>query len=179
MNKNVIVISTSMREGGNSDIMANEFARGASDAGHQVEVVSLHNKTINFCIGCLACQKNGKCVFNDDADKIVQKMLNADVVVFATPVYFYEMTGQMKTLLDRTNPLFASNYQFKDIYLLMSAADSDKSAMDGTKQGVQGWVDCYSNAKLKGTVFAGGVTGVGDIRGHKAIDESYLMGKSI
>ena len=79
---------------------------GARETGHKVEKVSLKDKTIGFCKGCLACQKTGNCVIQDDAGEIVEKMLHADVLVFATPVYYYEMSGQMKTLLDRANPLY-------------------------------------------------------------------------
>lgn len=74
---------------------------GARRAGHEVEKVSLKDKTIGFCKGCLACQKTGSCVIRDDAGAIVEKMLHADVLVFATPIYYYEMSGQMKTMLDR------------------------------------------------------------------------------
>lgn len=65
-------------------------------------------------------------------------MRSAEVIVFATPIYFYEMCGQMKTLLDRTNPLFPSDYAFRDIYLLASAADGAESAMDGAVKGLAG-----------------------------------------
>ena len=106
MSKNVLILSTSPRKGGNSDLLADAFAAGAREAGHEVEKVCLYDKDIAFCRGCLACQKTQRCVIRDDADAIAQKMLTADVLVFATPIYFYEMCGQMKTMLDRTNPLF-------------------------------------------------------------------------
>ena len=88
-----------------------------------------------------------------------QTMRSAEVIVFATPIYFYEMCGQMKTLLDRTNPLFPSDYAFRDIYLLASAADGAESAMDGAVKGLQGWIDCFEKARLKGVVRGVGVTG--------------------
>ena len=115
----------------------------------------------------------------DDADILIQKMAAADVIAFATPVYFYEMCGQMKTLLDRTNPLFPIPYKFKDIYLLTTAADSEQHAMDGVIKGLQGWIDCFEKARLAGTVFAGGVTSVGEIQGHPALKKAYEMGKNI
>ena len=101
MRKSVLVISTSLRQGSNSDLLAEEFIRGAREAGHTVEKVSLAGKEIGFCRGCMACQRSrsGHCVIQDDADAIVQKMAQADVLVFATPIYYYEMSGQMKTLL--------------------------------------------------------------------------------
>ena len=135
MSKKVLIISTSPRKGGNSDTMAEEFARGAREAGHEVEKIGLWDKTIGFCRGCLACQKTGRCVIHDDADMIAQKMQTADVIVFATPIYYYEMSGQMKTMLDRGNPLYSSDYAFREIYLLATAADTDDSSMDGAAKG--------------------------------------------
>ena len=96
--KKVIVISTSLRHGSNSDMLAKKFVEGAKTAGNEVEKISLVDKSIQFCKGCLACQKLGRCVINDDANEIMAKVLNADVVCWATPIYYYEMSGQMKTL---------------------------------------------------------------------------------
>ena len=101
MSKNVLVISTSPRRNGNSKLLADAFANGARQAGNSVENISLHDKTICFCKGCLSCQKSQRCVIHDDADTIAQKMRAADVLVFATPIYYYGMSGQMKTMLDR------------------------------------------------------------------------------
>ena len=105
MSKKILVISTSPRKNGNSDLLADEFVRGAQEAGHQVEKISLYDKTISFCRGCLSCLNTQRCVIHDDADTIAQKMKAADSIVFATPVYYYGMCGQMKTMLDRANPL--------------------------------------------------------------------------
>lgn len=85
MSKQILVISTSPRKGGNSDMLAEELIRGAREAGNDVEKVTLYDKTIGFCKGCLTCQSTQRCVIHDDADTIAQKMLNADVLVFATP----------------------------------------------------------------------------------------------
>lgn len=99
MPKHILVISTSPRKGGNSETLANEFIRGAEESGSQVEKVCLYDKTISFCKGCLTCLKTRTCIIHDDAEIIAQKMKTADVLVFATPVYYYEMSGQMKTML--------------------------------------------------------------------------------
>ena len=101
MSKNVLVISTSIRPNSNSEMLANAFADGARTSGNDVEVVSLKDKTIGFCQGCLACQKLGRCVIKDDANEITEKMFSSDVIVWATPIYYYEMCGQMKTMIDR------------------------------------------------------------------------------
>lgn len=179
MSKKVLVISTSPRKGGNSETLADEFIRGAREAGNDVEKVPLYDKDIRFCKGCLVCQNTQRCVIHDDADTIVQNMLTADVIVFATPIYYYRMCGQMKTLLDRANPLFPTDYQFRDIYLLAAAAEEDGHTVDGAVTGLQGWIDCFEKARLAGTVFAGGVTTVGEIQNHPALKQAYELGKNV
>ena len=114
---NVLVISTSLRPHSNSDLLTERLIAGAREAGHQVEHISLKGKEIRFCIGCLACQKTLCCVQKDDAVWIAEKMKEADTLVFSTPIYYYEMSGQMKTLLDRMNPLYAADYRFRKVYL--------------------------------------------------------------
>lgn len=177
--KNIFIISTSLRNGGNSEALADAFKRGAVENGHNVEEISLRDKNIGFCNGCLACQSTQKCVIQDDANMIIEKMRDADVLVFATPIYFYEMCGQMKTLLDRTNPLFPAQYSFRDIYLLAASADEDLAAMDGAVKGLQGWIDCFEKTSLSGVVRGVGATQTGDIRkATAALQAAYLMGKN-
>ncbi len=175
----ILVITTSPHRGGNSDSLAAEFARGAQEAGNEVEIVSLIGKEINFCRGCLACQKTLRCVIRDDADAIREKMLDADVIAWATPVYYYSVSGQMKTMMDRTNPLYAADYRFRDVYLLASAAEYEPGTVEGTVKTLQGWVDCFVKARLAGVVFADGVSEKGDIAGHTALLQAYEMGKSV
>ena len=180
MSQKVLIISCSPRRGANSEILAGEFERGAREAGHEVELISLRDKQIGFCKGCLACQKTGRCVLHDDADQIARKMLNAEVIAFATPVYFYEMCGQMKTMLDRTNPLFPADYAFRDIYLLAAAADDAERAMDGVVKGLEGWISCFEKAGLKGVLRGLGLTGPGEAKGVDAfLQAAYDMGKSL
>lgn len=179
MSKKVLIISTSPRKGGNSDTLAEEFAKGAREAGHDVGKIGLWDKTIGFCRGCLACQKTKRCVIRDDADTIAQKMLTADVIVFATPIYYYEMSGQMKTMLDRANPLYPADYAFRDIYLLATAADTEEGAIDGAVKGLEDWIACFEKARLAGTVFGGGADAVGTIQGNPALKSAYEMGKKV
>lgn len=177
--KKVLIICTSPRKGGNSDTLAAEFARGVKETGNNVEIISLIGKDIKFCRGCLTCGKTQRCVIHDDADIIREQMLHADVIVWATPVYYYCVSGQMKTMIDRANPLYSSDYQFRDVYLLASAAEDEDYTVEGTIKAVQGWVDCFEKVTLKGVVFAGGVNEKGDIAGHKALGEAYEMGKQV
>ena len=179
MSKNVLIISSSPRKGGNSETLAASFAKGAEEAGHKVETIYLREKKYGFCKGCLACLTLGHCVIDDDAVEIAARMHDADVLVFATPVYYYSVSGQLKTMLDRANPLFDSDYAFTKAYLLAAAAEDGEETVEGTVKAVQGWVDCFERCELAGTVFAGGVNGVGDIAGHPALEEAYQMGKEI
>lgn len=179
MSKKVLVISTSLRPNSNSEALADEFVRGATEAGHEVEKLSLRGKDIRFCRGCLACGKLGKCVIDDDMNPIIRKMHDADVIAFATPIYYYEMSGQMKTLLDRANALYDSDYCFRDIYMLTAAAEDEAETPEGAVHGLGGWIACYPKCHLAGSVFAGGVNGMGDIAGHKALTEAYEMGRSV
>ena len=179
MSKKVLVISTSPRKEGNSDTLADAFVQGAREAGNTVEKVSLYDKTIGFCKGCLTCVRTRRCVIRDDAEPIVRQMLTADVIAFATPIYYYGMCGQMKTLLDRSNPLYSADYRFRDIYLLSAAAEEGEHTADGAVTGITGWVDCFDKARLAGTVFAGGVTAVGDIQGHPAVRKAREMGREL
>ena len=178
MSKKILIVSTSPRKNSNSEALALAFADGAKEAGHEVDFISLRGKTVNFCRGCFVCQEKLRCVIRDDADEICQKALTADVLVFATPIYYYEMSGQLKTLLDRLNPLFPSDYAFQDIYLMTAAAEAEDSVPERAISGVEGWVECFERARLAGTAFMGGVTEAGENPEHPALKEARLMGRN-
>ncbi|MDO4497989.1 MAG: flavodoxin family protein [Bacteroidales bacterium] len=177
--KKVIVISTSLRAGSNSDMLADKFIEGAQAAGHNVEKITLIGKEIQFCKGCLACQKLGKCVIKDDANDIMQKVLNADVICWATPIYYYEMSGQMKVLIDRMNAMYSLDYKFRDVYLLTVAAEDGADVPKRAETGLTGWTDCYPKSRLAGTLFCGGVGGPRSIEGNAKLQEAYEFGKNI
>ena len=177
--KQVIVISTSLRHGSNSDMLAEKFAEGARSAGNEVEKVALVGKEIQFCKGCMACQKLGRCVINDDVNDIMAKVLRADVVVWATPIYYYEMSGQMKTLIDRMNAMYPLDYQFRDVYLLTTAAEDDEETPKRAESGLKGWIDCYPKSRLAGTIFCGGVNDAREIEGKAKLQEAFEMGKRV
>lgn len=156
-----------------------EFAKGAKDAGHEVTEITLRDKNIGFCKGCFACLKLGHCVIDDDAVEIAKMMHDAQVLVFATPIYYYEMSGQMKTMLDRANPLYGTDYAFTDVYFLSTAAEDENDVDSRALSGMEGWISCFDRAKLAGTVFAGGVNDAGEIAGHPALKKAYEMGKEL
>jgi len=177
--KKVIVISTSLRRGSNSCQLADRFAEGARSAGNEVEKISLAGKEIRFCKGCLACQQTGACVIKDDVPPIMERVLNADVVCWATPIYYYEMSGQMKTLIDRMNAMYPKDYRFRDIYLLTTAAEDEDFVPKRAESGLQGWIDCFGKARLKGHVFCGGVGAANEISGNAKLQEAYEMGRQV
>ena len=179
MRKKVLIISSSPRKGGNSETLAASFSKGAQEAGHDVETIYLREKKFGFCRGCLACLQVGHCVIADDAVEIASKMHDCDVIVFATPIYYYSVSGQLKTMLDRANPLYNSDYAFTKVYLLATAAENAPDVVKGAVSAVQGWVDCFERCKFVDSVFAGGVDNIGDIAGHSALDQAYQLGKEI
>lgn len=179
MAKKVLIISASPRANGNSARLAKSFAEGAIASGNDVEYISLHDKTLSFCKGCFACQKTQRCVIRDDADIIRAKMHAANVIVFATPIYYYEMSGQLKTMLDRANPLFDSDYVFTDIYFLSTAAEDEETVPQRALSGVEGWIECFERAHLAGSLFCGGVTNIGDIENSDKLADAYKMGSTV
>ena len=181
MAKKVLVISSSLRANSNSDALADAFAAGAAEAGHQVEKISLRGKKMAFCQGYMACMKLGRCVIDDDVNAIAEQMRTADVIAFATPIYYYEMSGQLKTLLDRANALYTSDYAFRDIYMLTAAAEDAPGVPDRAVSGLTGWIDCYEHARLAGTAFAGGVDAPGGVkqRNHPALEQARALGRSV
>lgn len=177
--KRILVISTSLRAHSNSDLLAEQFRKGAESAGHKVEKIELRGKQIAFCRGCFACSKLGRCVIDDDVNAIMEKVLHSDVIVWATPIYYYEMSGQMKTLIDRMNAMYNLDYKFRDIYLLTTAAEDEDSVPKRAEAGLTGWIDCYPKARLAGTLFCGGVNEPNEIEGNAKLQEAFLLGKSV
>lgn len=177
--KNIVVISTSLRVSSNSDLLAEEFLKGAKSAGHKVEKVELLGTQIAFCRGCFACSKLGQCVIDDDVNDIMKKVMHADVVVWATPIYYYEMSGQMKTLIDRMNAMYNLDYKFREVYLLTTAAEDEEFVPRRAEAGLAGWIDCYPKARLAGTLFCGGVNKPNEIKGNAKLKEAFDLGKSV
>lgn len=98
---------------------------------------------------------------------------------FLAHIHFYEFAGQLKTLLDRSCPLYPSDYRFRDIYILTSAAENKEATPERAIAGLLGWIECYENARLSGSVFAGGVNEPNEIKGHPSLKTAYDMGYGI
>lgn len=135
MAKKVLILSSSPRRGGNSDLLCDRFMEGACEAGLEVEKVFLKDLKINYCTGCNRCY-NGEhpCPQQDDAARVLAKMVAADVIVMASPVYFYTVCGQMKTLIDRCCARYTEMTD-KEFYFILTAARGEYSD-DGAHGGV-------------------------------------------
>lgn len=179
MSKNVLIISSSPRKGGNSDVLCDQLMKGAEESGNQVTKIRLAELNVEYCSACYACKKVGHCVKQDDMEQVIAKMKAADVIVLATPVYFYTMCAQMKTMIDRTlGGAQKAGLENKEFYLIATAADG-KAEMERTIDGLRGYLECLPGAKEKGVIYGAGAWQIGDIQENPAMEEAYQMGKSI
>lgn len=177
--KDVLIISASPRKGGNSDVLCDRFAQGARESGHHVEKVFLASKRIGYCRGCGVCNDTHRCVQSDDMAELLDRLVSADVVVLATPVYFYTMDAQMKTFIDRTVPRY-TEVSDKDFYYVMAAADTDRASLNRTVEAFRGFtLDCLEGAREAGIVYGVGAWKVGEVQNTPAYDEAYEMGKRV
>ena len=178
MSKKVLIISSSPRKGGNSDILCDAFAEGAKEAGTEVEKVRISDLKIGYCTGCYTYQKAGKCAIKDDAQGVIDKMRTADVIVLASPVYFYSICAQLKALIDRTVVVYP-NLTNKRFYYILTMADTDRTKFDGPIAALRGFLDCYEGSKESGMVCADGVYELGAIDGTRFLAEAKKLGKTI
>lgn len=178
MSKRVLIISSSPRKGGNSDLLCDEFKRGAEDSGNIVEKIFLRDKKTAPCLACDACKKNGgKCVQQDDMAEMLQKMHEANVIVMATPVYFYSLSAQLKIFIDRIYAQY-TDISGKDMYFIVTAA-AGKAALDRTIECWRGLLDCLPGSKEKGIVYGNGLWNKGEAAGSRAMQEAYEMGRQV
>ena len=179
MNKYVLVLLSSPRRGGNSDLLCDRFIKGAKQAGHHTEKIFLKDKKINYCTGCGTCFNEGKrCPQKDDMTEILEKMISADVIVMATPVYFYTMNAQMKTLIDRTCARY-TEISNKEFYFIVTAADNSNQAMERTLEGFRAFTSCLSGAKEEGIIYGTGAWNMGDIKGSDAMKRAFEIGETV
>ena len=182
--KRIAVIKTSPHRKGNSSILAKRFVEGASEAGNEIVEIDVNDCKLGFCKGCYgtgsakACTAGGTCWQDDDANKICDTVRDCDAIAFATPIYFYSVSGQMKVLLDRTVQLYGADYRYRDIYLLATCEAGGKSAMDSAIKTLQGWMDCMPGTRLAGVVYGTSALAPGAVeRNSEALDEAYALGK--
>ena len=176
--KKILIVSASPRRDGNSDLLCDQFLKGALEAGHQAEKIFLSEHKINYCLGCGVCNNTHACVQKDGMKPLLDKMVEADVIVLATPVYFYSMDGQLKTFIDRTVPRY-TEIADKDFYFILSAADTEKKNMARTLEALRGFTqDCLDGAREKGVIYGVGAWQKGEVKNTPAYKEAYEAGKN-
>lgn len=175
MSKKVLILSGSPRKGGNSDILCDEFMKGAEESGNTVEKIRVAEKKIGYCRGCYACKRTGICAIKDDMAEILQKMIDADVIVLASPVYFYSIDAQLKAVIDRTVARWLE-VKNKEFYYIMTAADGEKESLETTLACFRGYADCVEGAKEIGVIYGTGVYEKGEVKATKAMKEAYEIG---
>ncbi len=176
MSKKVLILSGSPRNGGNSDLLCDEFAKGAKEAGNDVEKVSVAQKKIGGCFACYYCAKHsGECVQKDDMAELLQKMIDADVLALASPVYFYSISAQLKAVIDRTVARWLE-VKDKEFYYIATCADDDRASLETTLACFRGYADCVEGAVEKGIIYGTGVYEKGTVISTSAFKEAYEMG---
>ncbi len=179
MSKKVLILSGSPRKGGNSDILCDEFMKGAEEAGNAVEKIRVSAKKIAPCLGCYYCSSHGgECVHKDDMAEVLQKMIEADVLVLASPVYFYSIAAQLKALIDRTVARWLE-VKNKEFYYIATMADTESASADTTLACFRGYADCVEGAVEKGAVIGSGVYAPGEVKNTEAMKKAYNMGKNV
>lgn len=177
--KKVLILSGSPRKEGNSDILCDEFSRGATEAGNMVEKIRVAEKNIGYCRACYYCRDHrGECVVRDDMAEVLQKMIDADVIVLASPVYFYSVDAQLKALIDRTVARWLE-VKDKEFYYIVTCADEERESAETTLACFRGYADCVEGAVEKGVIYGTGVYEKGSVRSSKALNEAYLAGKNV
>lgn len=179
MAKNVLIISASPRKCGNSDLLCDQFMQGAEEAGHKVEKVFLRDKKIGYCVACYGCRETERCVQKDDMNELLEKLLAADTIVLATPVYFYSMDAQLKTFIDRIVPIY-TKLSDKEFYFIITAADTEKDNMQATIAGLRGFTDgCLDTPVERGILYGLGLWDMGAAASSPYMQEAYEMGKGV
>lgn len=176
--KNVLIISSSPRKRGNSQLLCEEFKRGAEESGNSVTLVRLSEKKIGYCRACDSCMKNnGVCTLNDDMADVLESFKKADVLVLATPVYFYGICAQMKTFIDRTYPIW-QHLGEKEVYYIISAGlgeDIIKLSLGD----LNGFVEHLEKQEIKGRIYASNVMDAGGVTETSLMNAAYEMGRAV
>lgn len=160
-------------------MLCDRFTQGAREAGHDVEKVSLADLKIGYCRGCGVCYDLHKpCPQSDDAAAVVEKMIAAEIIVMATPVYFYTMSAQLKTLIDRCCARY-TEISGKEFVFIVTAADRDRKALERTVDGLRGFTDCLDDPVERDIIYGAGAWHTGQIAATPAYDQAYRAGLNI
>ncbi len=174
----ILVITGSPRKNGNSNTLADNFIKGAKEAGHEVVRFDAAFKNIHPCIACDKCNMNGQCVFKDDFEFVKENIIDADAVIFVTPMYYFGISAQIKTVIDRFYAINSQIHVAKKSALILTYADtSPKEAQPiinhyETLLNYLGWSD-------SGKVIASGVWTAGSVNNTQYPKQAYELGKNI
>mgnify|MGYP000136774442 FL=1 len=175
----IIVLEGSPNKKGSSNLLAEHFIKGAEEAGHSVEIVDAAHKNIHPCTGCIHCGYEGPCVQKDDVKEIREKILAADMLVFVTPLYYYGMSAQLKTLIDRFCAFNSSIQRKKMRSVLISAAwNSDNWTFDALEAHYQTLVK-YLNFQDAGNILGKGCGTPEMTRGSEYPRMAYELGRRL
>lgn len=181
MKKNVVVITSSPRTGGNSDLLADAFIRGAEAAGHAVSRFNAAVDQMQPCQACDACWSKGEaCVFDDTFNSLAPMLLKADAIVFCSPVYWFSFSAQMKLVIDKLY-VFSGNSAEKlkgSAYLLMCAGDPSPEIFSVVKKEYDAILP-HLNLKPAGEVLIPGVYAKGDINTTDALERAEQLGREV
>ena len=173
---NVTIISSSMRNG-NSDRLCDEFQKGLIENNNEVKRINLRDKNIGFCKGCSLCQETGECYLNDDMKDIIKIIKNTDVLVLATPIYFGEISGQLKTFFDRLYPLY-DNLMVKSVYIIASCYQNNKKHIDESLNSIRRFLKDMGDIPIKDIIYGENCDDIDSVSDEqKAI--AYKKGKMI
>ena len=176
--KKVLIISASPRKNGNSQALCEQFAKGAKDAGNEVNLIRIMEKKIRLCYACDGCMRNGGiCVQKDDMAELIKLFEEADVIVLATPIYFYGISAQMKVFIDRTYPIW-QHYGEKDVYYIISAG-LDQKIIERSLGDLDGFVEHFDKYDIKGRIYATEVMDAGLVKTTSLMDDAYKMGYAV
>ncbi len=175
----IVVLVGSKRKGGNTDLLVQAFVDGASKS-NIVDVVSIADYNVNPCIGCNSCfsREGHKCFQNDDMNEIYDKLMIADIVVVASPVYFYGISAELKAIVDRLHTPMRNEFKIKKLALLLVGAATLPELFDAIKLQYQ-LVLNFFHLEDAGMVLVRGVKDKGDIKGNEALTNAYNLGMSI
>ena len=175
---NIVILVGSMRKGGNTDLLARRFAEGAAQHNN-VEIVSVADYKIAPCIGCNTCfTREGNVCCNHDMDEVYEKLRRADVLVIASPVYFYGISAELKAVIDRLHTPMRNTFAVRKLALLLVGAAELPNLFDSILLQYQMILDFF-HLQDCGKVLVRGVRDKGDIIGRPEMDEAYQLGLTI
>ncbi len=175
---NILVISSSPRKNGNSDVLCDRFIEGAQSSGHITEKIRLDEMNISPCKACNACVESHKCIINDDMAAIAKKMIEADMIVLAVPVYFYSLCAQLKIMIDRCYARYTEMKNKKFVFII-TAADPQRKAANETLDSLRGFIRCLPDSEEKAVIYGMGTWDKGDVFKHPSYEQAYKLGKEI